>query len=764
MKYIFFYTLINLLVIATSNSLIAQEKSILSPEEKAYLFHIVRKSPILEKNIGRYFEYYGPKITFASGEENYDSIEGIIINNPSFLYIRSSEISKSPKGLIAEASNKMALWELNKVLLAKRMEEENPFEMLYYESKLNDFESILIKLLPPHALKKESDDLYIPHKKIYLLLDPSISFNDKKSILESFTFLDKNDRILTMSAINEAINSYISKRTYIFYKELGGEAEVFRNILIAAGDGSKTEGLLEEREKDEQGRWNQGLPKAIGLFPYQFEYTSRDRRNTDFKPVLFSELNFETVGENKKTNLHFDVWGYNSKKQTTVVIEKAGKSYHLFGSGKTRFLSPDSIFGKGATFQTIINDLVNVKIKKLNDMIHGKKGFNFWINHYEKKLRETKDNITSCEMDYTELQTTPISTSVKATKSQRKAAKKGVKLRPTSNVNRKERDKIQNRLISENAFYKEYLKNLTELKFQKENALKLQAEFELRLQYYRYLIGTDWASYTVKDGFYEFEDSTTFDMMTQEFQFKEKEKKEAFTVRLLAIPVDCLSDLGDEVMLHIHLADAEPAYDARLQIHLEDAFESDKYTIDRKLIDRKDSVAVKQLFESILNTKLPLIIKANGNGIGVWNGYKTIKNKQGEETGSYPGITPEERLASRMDSSYARLRKTELIIKTKQYISFEVNSYTDPVASNLAISSQYIYQIMTKNKLSKNQVLSAYRSAFILKKIKHELSILAGEYLDRSAATAVVNRLNNEIDKTKIMIDGIPIKIGILVP
>ena len=253
-------------------------------------------------------------------------------------------------------------------------------------------------------------------------------------------------------------------------------------------------------------------------------------------------------------------------------------------------------------------------------------------------------------------------------------------------------------------------------------------------------------------------------MMTQEFQFKEKEKKEAFTVRLLAIPVDCLSDLGDEVMLHIHLADAEPAYDARLQIHLEDAFESDKYTIDRKLIDRKDSVAVKQLFESILNTKLPLIIKANGNGIGVWNGYKTIKNKQGEEIGSYPGITPEERLASRMDSSYARLRKTELIIKTKQYISFEVNSYTDPVASNLAISSQYIYQIMTKNKLSKNQVLSAYRSAFILKKIKHELSILAGEYLDRSAATAVVNRLNNEIDKTKIMIDGIPIKIGILVP
>ena len=102
----------------------SQENSKLTAEEKAYFFHIVRKSPILEKNIGRYIEYKGPQITFASGDINYDSIESIIINNPNLLFIRTSEIVKSPKGLIAEAANKMALMELNKILLAKRFDNE----------------------------------------------------------------------------------------------------------------------------------------------------------------------------------------------------------------------------------------------------------------------------------------------------------------------------------------------------------------------------------------------------------------------------------------------------------------------------------------------------------------------------------------------------------------------------------------------------------------------------------------------------------------
>ena len=57
---------------------------------------------------------------FPNNTPNFDSMELIIINHPELLIIRKEEIAKSPKGLIAEASNKMAIWELNHVLLAKK--------------------------------------------------------------------------------------------------------------------------------------------------------------------------------------------------------------------------------------------------------------------------------------------------------------------------------------------------------------------------------------------------------------------------------------------------------------------------------------------------------------------------------------------------------------------------------------------------------------------------------------------------------------------
>lgn len=750
--------------------LLSQGKGKLTSEEQAYLFHIVRKSPILEKNIGRYLEYKGPNITFASGETNYDSIESILINNPEFLYIRTSEIAKSPKGLIAETANKMALWELNKILLAKRLEDEN--ELAIYGTKIEQFENILVKVLPPRATKEDENGLH-PHKKIYNLLDPSMNFEDRLSMIEGYHFLNQSDQLNTLEAINLAINKYVEKRTYTFYKALGGESETFSNILVAVGDGSNTSGLLEEREKDENGRWNRGLPKAVGLFPYQIEMIMNDKKSTSIEPKRFASNKFKLVGNNKITNLHFDVWGYNSKKQTTVVIEKNGLSYHLFGSGQTRFLSPDSTFSDGITFQTIINELKNVKIKTLHDRIYGKRGFDYWIGHYEKKKEESAKEIKKLEIEYNEFGFTSIKTNNKMSKKGKKELKelraknpngaidpsKTVNIKPKTDSQKDKRSIVQDRLIAENEAYKYYLKSIKDLKYEKANAEKIMAEYQLKLNYYNNLIGTRWAKYTYNDGVYTFEDSTLFDMKTQEFQFKESEDTTSFEVRLLSIPYSSMSQDADEVMMHMHLTDAEPAFDARLQIHLEDAFGSDEFTLDKQLISKDDSVAVKQLFESIMNKKLPIIMKVRGQGVGTWNGFKTVKAPDVRELNAYPGSTPEARRASRMDTTYLRLRKTELIIKTKNNITFEVNSYTDPVSSNLDIKNPSVLNAMQKYNLSKNDVLSAYRSAFILKKMRQELNILAGEYLDQQTAKIVLDRLNAEVDKAKVFIGKASFKV-----
>jgi len=64
----------------------AQVNEGLTAEERAYLFHVVRKSPILENNIGRYFDYKGPDIRFANKEINYDSVEIVIMNQPDLLH------------------------------------------------------------------------------------------------------------------------------------------------------------------------------------------------------------------------------------------------------------------------------------------------------------------------------------------------------------------------------------------------------------------------------------------------------------------------------------------------------------------------------------------------------------------------------------------------------------------------------------------------------------------------------------------------------
>ncbi|TNF47168.1 MAG: hypothetical protein EP305_08610, partial [Bacteroidetes bacterium] len=256
------------LVILLINSIglsFGQHDESLTPEERAYLFHVVKKSPILDTNIGRYFDYKGPVPYFPNRNINFDSLETTIINNPELLIIRKEEIAKSSKGILGETANKMALWELNKILLAKRGSEK---ELEPYLSKYKRFENALLSKLPESATRTKDNET-IPVSKINPLLNPGISFDDKKAFVESMRLPTVEEEKQVIDAISFAVNDYVSNRSREIYEALGGIAEDYENILVAAGDGSSTSGLLEEREKDEKGRWNKGLPKAVGFFPYQ---------------------------------------------------------------------------------------------------------------------------------------------------------------------------------------------------------------------------------------------------------------------------------------------------------------------------------------------------------------------------------------------------------------------------------------------------------------------------------------------------------------
>lgn len=105
-----------------------------------------------------------------------------------------------------------------------------------------------------------------------------------------------------------------------------------------------------------------------------------------------------------------------------------------------------------------------------------------------------------------------------------------------------------------------------------------------------------------------------------------------------------------------------------------------------------------------------------------------------------------------MDSSYLRLRRSEVMIDLDRRILFEVNSYTDPVRSSLTPKSQTMTDAMKKYNLSKNDILSAYRTHAILLKLKKELNILAGQYLGREEARLVIDRFNREFEKVRVSV------------
>ena len=147
----------------------------------------------------------------------------------------------------------------------------------------------------------------------------------------------------------------------------------------------------------------------------------------------------------------------------------------------------------------------------------------------------------------------------------------------------------------------------------------------------------------------------------------------------------------------------------------------------------------------MLNKKTDFSIIARGQGIGKWNGAQTIKDSKPKELTQYPQ-------GQKFDSAFVRLRKSEVFIHINRSIVLEVNSFTDPIKSSLTIDNSVLTAAQMKYNLSKNDILSAYRTAAILKELKSEINVLAGKHLSREKAKIVIDRFNKEIAKTKVSI------------
>lgn len=727
-------------LILTFTSL-SQESHFLTGNDKAYLFHTIRKSPILELNLGRYLDYKGPMVYLPNGEINYDSIELHIINDPSLLNILSEEISKAPKGVLAEAANKQAVWELNKTLHAYR---KYHLEKKGLTTSFGNFEQILISQLPAVAIKVK-DNKKVLHPKLMNIWNPSLAFNDRLAMLDGFGKWTASEKKQVIDAFNYAVNSYVQNRAKEIFLSLGGKADLFINTLVAAGDGSSTSGLFEEREKDERGRWNKGLPKAVGLFPYdtQIIVDEKRRKNKEIiTPLRYAIRDFETFGEERATKVHVDVWGYNSEKQTTVVIEKKGWSYPLFGSTESRFLSPDSSFTGKATYYTLIGR-VQDDIDQLEEKISGKRGYDVKIENTKKKKKDKLLQINKLEKDLSDARMNPITT-------------RDRKLKTESG--RKKRKKSQERLVNYYNQLKALEKKIRILEEEKQKAIDLQQQKEQQKSSMLDLIGRKWMPFWEKDGFYTFEDGSTFDMNTQTFTFPPAADPEQFEVRLVAIPYSHTSDQVDEVMLHVNVMDAKPFFNAKIQLNIVDGFASDQFELDDTLLSQNDSLAIRQFFEALLDKKRPFKTKAKGGGIGEMGKNGVIIANEQNEIGNYPGTNKTAQDAAKFSDDFRLLRATEVFMLVEREVKLIINSYTDPVKSNFIPPNQAVKKKAIQYNWSNNQLLSAYRTYTVLKQLQNELNIWAGNLLEREEAVVVIDRINKNIEKSSITIGNRSLK------
>ena len=718
----------------------------LTPELKAYLFHTVRKSPILERNIGKAFEYSGPLIKLEDGQINYDSIDKILIIDPQLLVIRSELLRKSPKGILTEACNKTAIYEMCRQIALYNEGAtlgSLPFLLNYY--------TLLFKELPNEFQRgKCYDALFNPNFSTVLLTN--VAFNERMYLMRLQTSLKVDEFKLLFEAQEKAINKAIGERTFQLFGLLGGKSNKFESILMAAGDGSYTEGLLRERDRDENGEWNKGLPKAIGLFPY--EVVTTQEKKPELKTKRISERALYTYGNNQNSELHFDVWGYNSSNQTTVIVEKGNKQYPLFGSESTRFLTPDSTFSKGITFMKILNDLYQITHLDLEDKLYGKEGLSLQVNASRKALGEIETAINQKEGELGELYKHNYSTLHKTNKPMRKKKKEGKpeiisNMQPITKAKKKAKFYKQSDLVYLYGAYDDELVNYENLS---KEFNTLYDEYNVNLDLYnkyKFVLGSNWQSFTEKDGLYTFSDGATFDIFTQNLTFPAHDSIELIQVRLLSIPEDFEGNKSDEIMMHISMVDAEPFYDSDFQVAFKDVFNPDAFVYEGHIFNLSDSVFLKQWFTEYKKSKLPVSVILEGNGIGKWLDSIIIRDPMQTEISNYPGNDTEERNASRMSFEFKSLRQSQIKLNIDRTLQIHISSTTDPVKSNLNTSALSLEKWMKSYDFSRNEMLSMLRTQALLVQLKKELISNAAKYLDQSIAKQFIDEIEMVINKTK---------------
>lgn len=601
------------LLLLISTSVIGQETwDDLSGKEKAFFYHQSRRVEILKPELFHLFEFTDSIPYINDTLPDYGYVERQIVQHPSYLKLHTDQMSRKPDGLVNDLAVRYALWELDQILQYRNStaEEDKPLK-----EKLKVFEKYVLEEAPQSAVRTLNNGDYVLAKTLQGYYAPSLTVADKMAAIVNAGY-EQIDQMLILNAIMSAQEKYVAIRTGEIFKLLGGHPQNNGNHISAVGDGGNWAEII--------GGFNTpytvGLPDEKGLFKFTIEEVfdkEKEENNLEVKAIEWKQMNMDS---DRETVVHVDVFGYHPERQTTVAIQKGGNSYVLYGKNEHRLVSPDSSYGEGTTYWRLMYRLEHYYIANLKEDLYGKRGYEYQIDLYEKKIEKTKLQIKKTEFRLDELRHTP--------EGKPKIKKKKIKKKdlgrsdqdgsghPTSKLSKLDKKKNieQARLVQLNNLLDGQKTILQKLKEDMEKAYINLVKYEAKLDLMRKNIGYIIMEYEQEGDLYTFKDGATFNYKTQDFVFPPDRSESTFQIIHISFGEKVFDEAIDENFIHFNLSKRHS---------------KDKYTLKRivrdngrKALTVSDSIQIMEIFTYLSEKKTKASLKVNAGGIvGEKGGY-----------------------------------------------------------------------------------------------------------------------------------------------
>lgn len=595
----------------------------LSGKQKDFFYIMSRKIENIKPELFHLFEFTDSIPWINDTLPDYPYISKAIVNDSSKLILHQSDFFRKNNGLVSDLALHYATWELDLILQFRESEKE---KYQFLKPKLKEFEHFVLEKAPQIATQRTNDGKYELTPTIRSYFSPNLNIIEKIASLKNIKF-NKTQKVGLIRSIQIAQEKYLKKRTKEIIILLGGNHENSNNYVLAAGDGSDWTNL----ESIYRSKYNRPLPDPKSLFRYELitKVDAKDESKIEIKDIPI--ININSI-PNLQLNIHIDAWTFNKEHQNTIIIQKGGKSYILYGNESNRFVSPDSSFGEGTTYWRLIDDLENNLIAVLNENIYGKKGFDFWIEEYEKRIEKTKMKIKKTEKKLNDIRhNTQGKPKMKKKKSSKKAKKKnqgrsyqdGPTPRGELSKSAKKRLIEQTNLIAHTGQLDMEITTLKQLKIDKENAFLLLSEYNALLDEMKGNMGFDVMPFTLNDyGIYEFSDGVKFDPLLQDIIFPEEVETHSYELKLLSFSKSVLKTPKEEVFVHFNISNS-----SEIEKHtLSNINNVNPISFNRS---KSDSLQILEFFNLLKKQKPEIQIKLFSYGIGtIQNGIISKLNKE----------------------------------------------------------------------------------------------------------------------------------------